>query len=144
MIKLPSMPKKLYGFDVDGVLIPLARRVDNLGTMRKQLKWLQSQGHTVVCLTSATDPAQRARALQREYGIVCPVHGMSRDRPADKGQWLVDNAIAGERPILIDDEEWYLNPAAKLGVMTMIVRNGVTFAYTPPTTYVPWVPKATK
>lgn len=139
---------KLIGVDIDGTLLPLRGRVDDLEDVREAVFEAIRAGHRLVLVTSRADPEEGRERVLDEHGIDLPVIGFSRDDPAGKGRWLAEvlteTRRAGlelEHAELWDDEEWFLAPAAQLGVRTFKVQRGQLAPFAPPTDYVPWVPK---
>lgn len=139
---------RLIGWDIDNTLLPIGNNAANLEGVRREFRALQSMGHQCVLLTSRGDPKEGQRRLYREYGIVADVHGFSRDVPSGKGEWLVQAKAKAKGSCvvtLVDDEPWYLNPAAALGVeTTLVTRDGRMVPHQLPANYVPWVPKSGK
>lgn len=138
---------KLIGVDIDGTLLPLKGKHDDLFGMRALVLSMIRQGHRLVLVTSRADPEEGRERLLDEYGIDLPVFGFSRDDPAGKGRWLLDALAEAQRAgielkhaELWDDEDWYLSPAAQLGVRTFKVHRGRLLAFTPHPNYVPWTP----
>jgi hypothetical protein len=137
---------KLIGVDIDGTLLPLRCRADDLEDVRQAVFEAVRAGHRLVLVTSRTDPEEGRERLLDEHGIDLPVFGFSRDDPAGKGRWLLEVASESRRAglelesvELWDDEDWYLSPAALLGVCTLKVDQGQLRAFTPPPDYVPWI-----
>lgn len=140
---------RLIGVDIDGTLLPLRGKRDDLGFVRASVFEMLRRGHQLVLVTSRADPEEGRERLLDEHGIDLPVFGFSRDDPAGKGRWLLEALAAGQRagqpldgiPELWDDEDWYLAPAAQLGVRTLKVHRGRLLAYMPPADWVPWKPR---
>lgn len=138
---------RLVGCDIDGTLLPLAGKRDNLGNIRQDLFRHIAQRQPIVLITSNANPAARQKVLKDKHGIDLTVVSVTRDWPALKGQWLLDHGslLPGLQSIeLWDDERWYLNPAAGMGITTRIAKDGDLHPYILDRDYVRWVPKTPK
>lgn len=125
--------KIVYGFDIDGTLLPLKGKTDNLQEVRDMLKRVVEAGNIVEIVTCRKDVEEGVRLLA-EHGILQPVNGFSRAEPAEKARYLLSVARAhgrATRTVLVDDEKWFLDPAVALGLMTLIVKDGSVHQYRP-------------
>lgn len=138
---------KLIGVDIDGTLLPLKGRRDDLDRMRAKVHYAATVGDHCILITSRDDPTSAQRELRSRFNINLNVIKVSRDWPSMKGEWLVNHLLESKtyhEAHLWDDEPWYLNPANAAGVRTCIVKDGKLLEYTVAKDYVPWVPKREK
>ncbi len=118
---------KLIGVDIDGTLLPLKGKSDDLEGIRQAVFAAIRAGHCLMLVTSRSEPEEGRQRLLDEHGIDLPVFGFSRDDPAGKGRWLLEcNARTklAETVELWDDEDYFLLPAVAQGIKALKVFRG--------------------